>query len=298
MVAVSFPTITAAQRRIGRREFDFDSRVAVMAIVNRTRDSFYDQGRTFELQPAVDAALAAVEAGADIVDIGGVPFSPDAREVSEAEEIELIGPFIEEVSSLSDVAISVDTFRSGVARAAIAAGAAIINDTSGLHDPAMAPLATETGATLILTHSKAEPRRHLPRPSYTDVVGEIAAFLVERIGQAAKAGVQMHQLIIDPGPDLNKNTLHTLEICRRFDEFTRLGAPVLAALSNKDFIGETLDRPKDGRLAGSLVTTAWCIERGARLVRAHDVARTVEAVRMTEALLGLREPAYLRHNLE
>nr|WP_255622665.1 dihydropteroate synthase [Tessaracoccus sp. OS52] len=269
-----------------------------MAIVNRTKDSFYDAGRTFELQPAVDAALAAAEAGADIVDIGGVPFSPDAREVSEAEEIELIGPFIEEVTRTSDVAISVDTFRSGVARAAIAAGAAIINDTSGLFDPEMAPLAAATGATLILTHSKAEPRKHLRRPQYTDVVGEIISFLIDRVDRAADAGVRMDQLIVDPGPDLNKNTLHTLEICRRFDEFTRLGAPTLAALSNKDFIGETLDRSKQDRLAGTLATTVWCIERGARLVRAHDVARTVEAVRMAEALLGLREPAYLRHNVD
>lgn len=295
---MSLPTITAPQRRIGRRQFDFDNQVAVMAIVNRTKDSFFDAGRTFELQPAVEAALAAAEAGADIVDIGGVPFSPDAREVSEAEEIELIGPFIAEVARHSDVAISVDTFRSGVARAAIASGAAIINDTSGLHDPEIAPLAAETGATLILTHSRAEPRKHLRRPRYDDVVGEIVAFLVERVERATAAGVRMDQLVVDPGPDLNKNTLHTLEICRRFGEFTRLGPPALAALSNKDFIGETLDRPKDQRLAGTVATTTWCIERGARIVRAHDVARTVEAVRMTEALLGLREPAYLRHNLD
>ncbi|GAB3816199.1 dihydropteroate synthase [Tessaracoccus terricola] len=295
---MTLPTITAAQRRIGRRDFDFDNRVAVMAIVNRTKDSFFDAGLTFELQPAVDAALAAAEAGADIVDIGGVPFSPDARDVSEAEEIELIGPFIEEVAKRSDVAISVDTFRSGVARAAIAAGAAIINDTSGLHDPATAPLAAETGATLIITHSRAEPRKHLRKPHYDDVVGEIVSFLVDRVERATAAGVGMGQLIVDPGPDLNKNTLHTLEICRRFDEFTRLGPPTLAALSNKDFIGETLDRPKDQRLAGTVATTTWCIERGARIVRAHDVARTVETVRMTEALLGLREPAYLRHNLD
>ncbi len=293
----ALPVITDARRRIGRRSFDFDARVAVMAIVNRTKDSFFDAGRTFELQPAVEAALAAAEQGADIVDIGGVPFSPDARDVSEAEEIDLITPFVAEVTRLSDVVVSVDTFRSAVAAAAIDAGASIINDTSGLADRELAPLAARTGATLVLTHSKAAPRTHLPRPTYDDVVGEVRGFLAERLQRALSVGVRPDQLVVDPGPDLNKNTLHTLEICRRFEEFTTLGPPVLAALSNKDFIGETLDRPKERRLAGTVATTMWCLERGARLVRAHDVAAAVDAARMAEALLGLREPGYLRHNM-
>lgn len=291
------PSIVDAKRQIGQRQFDFDQRCAVMAIVNRTRDSFYDAGKTFDLHAAVDAALTAAEAGADIVDVGGVPFSPDAREVSETEEIDLIVPFIAEVTRQSDVVISVDTVRSKVAAAAIGAGAAIINDTSGLQDPDLAPLAARTGATLILTHSLAKPRVHLRRPTYGDVVAKVRDFLEARLSTARAAGVLPHQLIVDPGPDLNKNTLHTLEICRRFEEFTTLGPPVLAALSNKDFIGETLDRPKAERLAGSLATTTWCVERGARIIRTHDVPRTVDAVRMTEALLGLREPAYLHHNM-
>lgn len=292
------PEITDARRTIGAREFDFDHRVAVMAIVNRTKDSFFDQGRTYALEAAVEAAVAAADAGADIVDIGGVPFSPDAREVSEEEEIELVVPFVEAVSAASDVVISVDTFRSGVAAAAIEAGAAIINDTTGLSDERMAPLAARTGASVILTHSKAEPRQHLRKPHYDDVVAEVREFLVERVRRALQAGVSHSQLIVDPGPDLNKNTLHTLEICRRFTEFSSIGLPTLGAFSNKDFIGETLDRPKEERLAGTVAATVWCIERGARIIRAHDVPRTVETVRMAEALLGLREPAYLRHNLD
>lgn len=291
------PAITAPRRLIGGREFDFDRRVAVMAIVNRTRDSFFDAGRTYELAPAVEAALAAAEAGADIVDVGGVPFSPIAREVGEAEEIDLIVGFVEAVARHSDVVLSVDTFRSAVARAAVGAGAAVINDTSGLADPELAAVAAEVGATVILTHSKAAPRTPLPSPQYGDVVTEVTAFLEERVRRASAAGVAPSQLIVDPGPDLNKNTLHTLEIVRRFDEFARLGPPLLAALSNKDFVGETLDRPKERRLAGTLAATAWCVERGARIVRAHDVAATVECVRMCESLLGLREPAYLRHNI-
>lgn len=292
------PDIASPRRKIGRRPFDFDQKVAVMAIVNRTPDSFFDDGRTYELAPALDAALAAAQAGADIVDIGGVPFSPDTYEPSESEEIELVVPLVEELSKHSDVAISIDTFRSGVARAALEAGAAIVNDTSGLQDPEMPALVARSGAHIILTHSAAKPRQHLRKPTYDDVVDDVRAFLEERIGWMLAADAKMKQLIVDPGPDLNKNTLHTLEICRRFDEFTTLGPPVLAALSNKDFIGETLDRAKHERLAGTMAATTWCIERGARIVRAHDVARTVEVVRMTEALLGLREPAYLRHNVE
>lgn len=292
------PTIVAAQRRIGGREFDFDRRAAVMAIVNRTRDSFFDDGRTYDLHPAVDAALAAIGAGADIIDVGGVPFSPLAREVSEAEEIDLIVGFVEEVLSQAPTAVlSVDTFRNAVAKAAVTAGAAIINDTSGLADPALAGVAADSGATIIITHSKAPPRTLLPSPRYDDVVGEVSEFLGRRVEEAVAAGVTPAQLIVDPGPDLNKNTLHTLEIVRRFDEFARLGPPLLAALSNKDFVGETVDRPKQERLPGTLVATAWCLERGARIVRAHDVAATVDAVRMAEALLGLREPANLRHNI-
>lgn len=276
---------------------NLDRHVAVMAIVNRTRDSFFDAGATYELGPAVEAALAAAAAGAEIVDVGGVPFSPDARDVSEAEEIDLVCPFVAAVRAQSDVLISVDTFRSRVAEAAIAAGAAIINDTTGLADPGLASLAARTGAGLVLTHSLATPRTHHPRPHYADVTAEVLAFLADRLRLAETAGVRRSQLIVDPGPDLNKNTRHTLELLGRFEEFTTLGLPVLAALSNKDFIGETLDRPRERRLAGSLAAAAWCIERGARVLRVHDVARHVELARMMEALLGWREPAYLRHNM-
>lgn len=292
------PRIPAAVRSIGRRQFDFDNEVAVMAIINRTRDSFFDGGRTYDLVPAVEAALAAVEAGADIVDIGGVPFSPDAYGASTQEEIDVVVPFVAALSARSDVAISVDTVRSEVAAAALDAGAAIINDTSGLWDPRMADLVAERGATIILTHSIAEPHVHWRRPHYDDVVAEVRTFLAERVRRMLAAGARPDQLIVDPGPDLNKNTLHTLELCRRFEEFTTLGAPTLAALSNKDFVGETLNLPKEQRLAGTLAATTWCIERGARIIRAHDVPHTVQAVRMTEALLGLRAPAYLRHNLD
>ncbi|GAB3622411.1 dihydropteroate synthase [Mariniluteicoccus endophyticus] len=286
-----------APRQIGRRSFDLERQVAVMAIVNRTRDSFYDQGRTFALDAAVDAALAAAEAGADWVDIGGVPFSPDAEQVSAAEEIERLVPVVERVTSASDVVVSVDTTRAAVAAACLAAGASVVNDTSGLYDPAMAPLVAETGATLVLTHSLAAPGVHHPRPAYADVVAEVRDRLVALHETARAAGVRDDQVVVDPGPDLNKNTRHTLELCRRFDEFAALGPPTLVAVSNKDFVGETLDRAKPDRLVGSAVAAAWCVQRGGRILRVHDVAGGVDTARMCEAIMGWREPAYERHNV-
>ncbi|WP_022919035.1 dihydropteroate synthase [Ruania albidiflava] len=286
-----------APRRIGSREFDFAHRVAVMAIVNRTPDSFYDDGRTFELQAAVQAALRAVAEGADWVDIGGMAFSPDAEEVSPAEELDRVLGVIEAVRAASDVVISVDTQRPEVARACVLAGADVVNDTTGLRTDGMAEVVAETGAAVVIAHSVAAPHRHLHRPQYTDVVAEVADFLTAQMQRALDAGVPEEAIIIDPGHDLNKNTAHSLELVRRLAEITSIGPPTLVALSNKDFVGETLDRDRSDRLSGTLAATALCVERGARIVRAHEVAATVDAVRMTEAVLGLREPAFMRHNL-
>jgi len=286
-----------APRRIGSREFDFARRVAVMAIVNRTPDSFYDDGRTYELQAAVQAALQAVAEGADWVDIGGMAFSPDAEEVSPAEELDRVLGVIEAVRAASDVVISVDTQRPEVARACVLAGADVVNDTTGLRTDGMAEVVAETGAAVVIAHSVAAPHRHLHRPQYTDVVAEVAGFLTAQMQRALDAGVPEEAIIIDPGHDLNKNTAHSLELVRRLTEITSIGPPTLVALSNKDFVGETLDRERPDRLPGTLAATALCVERGARIVRAHQVAATVDAVRMTEAVLGLREPAFMRHNL-
>jgi dihydropteroate synthase len=284
-------------QRIGARSFDFDASVAVMAIVNRTPDSFYDQGLTFSLDRAVAASLKAVADGADIVDIGGVPFGRGPV-VSAQEELDRVVPAVTAISAESDVVISVDTTSAEVARESISAGASIINDTSGLFDPAMAGVVAESSANLVLTHSLWPPRSEPARPEYRDVVEEVVTFLRERIFIAQDAGIPIDRLIIDPGHDLNKNTFHTLELTRRLDEVVRLGPPTLVAVSNKDFIGETLDREKQDRLEGTIATAVFCILKGARIVRMHDIPAAVAAVRMTEALLGFREPAYARHNLE
>jgi len=283
-------------RAIGRRAFDFERQVAVMAVVNRTPDSFYDQGATFALDRAVEAAVRAAELGADWVDIGGVPFGRGPA-VSTQEEIDRVVPVVVAITAVSDVVISVDTHKAEVARAAIAAGAAVVNDTSGLGDPGMAGVVAASDAHVVITHSVGPPREEKPAARFDDVVGEVRGFLVERVARAEAAGVPRERLIIDPGHDLDKNTLHSLELTRRLGEIADIGLPLLVAVSNKDFIGESIDRPKSERLSGSIAAMVACIERGARIVRMHDVAATVDAVRMTEAILGLRAPARLEHNM-
>jgi dihydropteroate synthase len=279
---------------IGGRTYDFARRVAVMAIVNRTPDSFHDRGRTFALERAAAAVRAAAEAGADWIDIGGVPFAPGPP-VSAAEELDRVMPVVEAARGLA--VVSVDTYRPEVARAVIGAGAGVVNDTSGLRDPEMADVVAGTGAMLVVTHSLAAPRTLYPSPRYGDVTKEVGAFLRERVELALSRGVRPEQIIVDPGHDLNKNTYHSLELTRRLDEIAALGYPMLAAVSNKDFIGETLDVPQRQRLAGTLAAVVFCVLRGARIVRVHDVRPAVEAVRMTEAMLGWRGPATARHNL-
>lgn len=268
-----------------------------MAIVNRTPNSFHDQGRTFELESAVAAATKAVADGADWVDIGGFAFSAAQAHIGVETEIERVAPVIARVRAATDAVISVDTHRPEVARAAIEAGADVINDTNGLREPGIAEVAAETGAVVIVTHSLGGPGRRVFRPSYADVVSEVADFLRERVSVALKAGIAPEKIIIDPGHDLNKNTFHSLELTRRLEEITSIGYPTLAALSNKDFIGETLDRPQGDRKEGTIAANVVAILKGARILRVHDVAATVASVRMTEAVLGWRGPVAPSHNL-
>jgi len=290
------PPSVVQLRRIGRRDFDFARRVAVMAVVNRTPDSFFDRGATFALDRAVAACLRAADDGADWVDIGGVPFGRGPV-VTVEEELDRVVPVVEAVAAASDVVISVDTHNAEVARRSIAAGAGVINDTSGLWDPDMVGAIAETDATLVLTHSLQPPRSSHPSPRYDDVVTEVVDFLRDRIDVAMAGGIPLERLIVDPGHDLNKNTRHSLELTRRLDEIVALGLPTLAAVSNKDFIGESIDRERGERLEGSLAAAVVCIVKGARIVRMHHVPATVAAVRMTEAILGMREPAWEKHNL-
>ncbi|MBT2498118.1 dihydropteroate synthase [Agromyces sp. ISL-38] len=281
-------------RRIGPREFDFAREVAVMAIVNRTPDSFYDRGRTDALDAAVDAAHRAIAEGADWIDVGGAKFAP-GPEIPVDEEIDRVVPVVAALAD-SGAVISVDTFHPEVARAAIAAGAHVVNDTTGLHDPAMADVVAATGAAIVITHSLARPRTPYPSPQYGDVVAEVVAFLTERVALAEARGVASDRIIVDPGHDLNKHTLHSLELTRRLGEIAALGYPTLVALSNKDFVGETLGRARDQRIEGSIAAAVYCVMQGARIVRVHNVRETVDAMHMIEAIEGWRKPAFLEHN--
>jgi dihydropteroate synthase len=291
---IVLPRLHTPVRRINGRDFDFDREVAVMAVINRTPDSFYDRGATFALDSAVAAALAAIQAGADWIDIGGAKFAPGAA-IPAAEEIGRVVPVVEALRG-SGVVISVDTFDADVALASIRAGAHVINDTTGVHDPRLAEVVADSDATLVITHSLAAPRTPYPAPRYGDVVAEVSDFLQARVQRALDHGVPAERLVIDPGHDLNKNTLHSLELTRRLGEITGLGLPTLVAVSNKDFIGETLDRDRGHRVEGTLAAAVFCILQGARIVRVHNVSAAVDAVRMTEAILGWRNPVYLSHN--
>ena len=292
------PPLREPVRAIGRRRFDFGREIVIMGIVNRTPDSFFDRGRTYAMDRAVDAALAAARAGAGWVDIGGVPFSPDTPEVTAAEELDRVLPVVTAVAMASDVVISVDTFRPEVADECLAAGAAVINDTTGLRDPELAAVVAARGATVVITHSLAAPRQHLRRPEYGDVVAEVRAFLAERTAYAVSQGIPESRIVLDPGHDLNKNTRHSLTLTRRLTEIADLGLPLLAAVSNKDFVGEATGLAKPDRTPPSLAAATVCALAGARVLRVHDVAAAVGAARMTEVILGLREPAELRHNLD
>ncbi len=288
------PKITAPIHNLGGSDIDFREKVAVMAIVNRTPDSFYDRGATFELDTAVQAGVRAFEHGADLLDVGGVKFAPGPP-LSVEDEADRVVPFVRELASHGPV--SVDTFHPEVARRAIAAGAAVVNDTTGLHDPAMADVVADSDALLVIAHSVAKPRTRLVGPMYENVVTDVREFLESRVDLALAHGVRPEQIIVDPGHDLNKNTLHSLEITRKLEEFATMGYPLLVALSNKDFIGESLRRERSERLPGSLSSAVWCATQGARIVRVHNVPETVDAIHMFEAIQGWRLPAYLRHNM-
>ncbi len=293
-------TIPAGMRMtFPTRTFDFDTEVAVMAIVNRTPDSFYDEGRTFGLEAAVDHALAQVADGADILDVGGVKAGP-GEDVSESDELDRIIPFVEAFRARSSAVLSIDTFRPRVARAALEAGADIINDTSALADPDLAGVVAEfPDAGMVLMHSGGEVRTRPYRNHYVpDATTAITAELARLASLAEAAGVAPDRLIIDPGHDFRKNTLQSLEVTRRLPELCALGYPVLVALSNKDFIGEALDLEIGERVDASVGAAVASVLLGARLVRVHETRATKRAVMMAEAIMGWRPPARAWRGME
>jgi dihydropteroate synthase len=283
--------------RLGPRIFG-PADLAVMAIVNRTPDSFYDHGATFAQADALRAVERAVAEGADIIDIGGVKAGPGS-DVDVAEEIARTVSTISAVrAEFPDIVISIDTWRAEVAREAVPAGADLLNDTWSGADPALAEVAAATGAGLVCSHAGGlRPRTRPHRSAFPDVVADVVGTVTGLARRAVDLGVRRDGILIDPAHDFGKNTRHSLEITRRLAELVDSGWPVLVALSNKDFVGETLDLPVHDRLEGTLAATAVSAWLGARVFRAHQVQATRRVLDMTAAIRGERPPAVSRRAL-
>ncbi|MFL6129298.1 MAG: dihydropteroate synthase [Mycobacteriales bacterium] len=283
--------------RLGRRTFG-DDELAVMAIVNRTPDSFYDRGATYALGAALDAVGSAVADGAAIVDIGGVKAGPGDH-VDAGEELRRTAEVVAAVRGAHpDLVISVDTWRAEVARVLAAEGADLLNDTWGGVDPELAGVAADTGAGLVCAHAGGHrPRTRPHRVAYDDVVGDVVATVTGLAERAVERGVRRDGVLVDPAHDFGKNTRHSLEVTRRLGELVATGWPVLVSLSRKDFVGETLDLPPDDRLEGTLAATAVCAWLGARVFRAHDVTATRRVLDTVASIRGTRPPAVARRGL-
>jgi dihydropteroate synthase len=267
-------------------------RALVMAIVNRTPDSFYDRGATFTDEKAMVAVERAVADGADIVDIGGVKAGPGPT-VDTCEEIHRVVPFVEAVRArFPDLVISVDTWRHEVGRAACVAGADLLNDTWAGADPKLVDVAAEFGAGYVCSHTGGVgPRTRPHRMRYTDVTAEVIAETTRLARTAVARGVPREGVLIDPTHDFGKNTWHGLALLRHADRLAATGWPVLMALSNKDFVGETLGVPLVDRLVGTLAATALAANAGAAIFRAHEVRETRQVLEMVAAVRGTRPPA-------
>jgi dihydropteroate synthase len=275
-----------------------DGQLVVMAIVNRTPDSFYDRGATYELAAAVERVGRVVAEGADMVDVGGVKAAP-GEYVSPAEEVRRTVDLVAAIRAAHPaLPISIDTWRAEVAREALAAGADVVNDAWGGVDAELAGVAAAAGAGIVCTHAGGLPPRTRPhRVSYPDVMADVLARTTALAEAAVDAGVQRDRVLIDPGHDFGKNTRHSLEVTRRLDEMVATGWPVLVALSNKDFVGETLDVPLEQRLTGTLAATAVSAWLGVRVFRAHDVAATRQTLDMVASIRGDRPPAHTTRGL-
>ena len=289
---MSSPSAPITPLRFGARSPAQD-RALVMAIVNRTPDSFYDRGATFADAAALARVDTAVAEGADILDIGGVKAGP-GTDVDVAEEIRRVVPFIAAVRARHpDVVISVDTWRAAVARAAVAEGADLINDTWAGADPELGDVAAERAVGIVCSHTGgAVPRRRPHRVRYADVVADVIADVTGQAQRLVARGVPRAGILIDPTHDFGKNTFHGLALLRHCDQLVATGWPVLMALSNKDFVGETLGvSALTDRLEGTLAATAWAAAAGARVFRAHEVAATRRTVEMVASIVGTRAPS-------
>lgn len=274
------------------REIDCGEKTLVMGILNATPDSFSDGGTFFSdavqnghsLEKGVERALQMVEEGADIIDIGGESTRPGAETVQAGEEIERTVPLIRKLREQSDGLISIDTMKAEVARAALDAGADIVNDVSACADPGMAAVAAESGAGLVLMHMQGTPGTMQKNPHYKDVMFDVLDFLEARMAHAMEVGVAEKQICFDPGIGFGKTDEHNLELLREIPVFSRTGRPVLIGVSRKSLFGRLLGRDVDERLAGSLAAGVYSVMLGASILRVHDVKESCDAVRLVDIL--------------
>lgn len=267
----------------GARTLDLSAPV-VMGVLNVTPDSFSDGGRYTSLDAALRQAEQMLADGAAIIDVGGESTRPGAAPVSEQQELDRVIPVVEALHRELDALVSVDTSTPAVIRACADAGAGIINDVRSLRRPGALEAAAGTGLPVCLMHMQGEPGTMQNDPFYEDVTAEVIAFLEQRVDACVDAGVPRDKLLVDPGFGFAKTVQHNLRLLAELSRLSRLELPLLVGLSRKSLFGKVLDRPVDQRLAGSLAAAVMCVERGARIVRAHDVKETVDSVRFAHAV--------------
>jgi dihydropteroate synthase len=271
------------QLRCGRQTVDLAHPV-VMGILNVTPDSFSDGGKFIDVSKAVEHALRMIEQGAGMIDVGGESTRPGAADVSEEDEIRRVVPVIEALVARTPIPISIDTSKAAVMSAAVAAGASLINDVRALQEPGALEAATRTDAAVCLMHMQGQPRTMQHEPRYDDVVGEVTAFLEQRVEACVAAGIGRDRLVLDPGIGFGKRLEHNLALLAHLPELGRSGLPLLVGVSRKSMFQALLGRPVEQRLAGGLAVATAAVLAGAGILRVHDVAETVDAVKVAQAL--------------
>jgi len=272
--------------RCGSREWTIGPRPLVMGILNVTPDSFSDGGRFLDPEAAVRHGLAMAADGADLVDVGGESTRPGARPVSPEEEQARVVPVVQRLAA-AGIAVSIDTRHAETARAAVEAGASVINDVSGFIEPAMVAVARSSGVGLIVMHMRGKPATMQSLAVYTDVVEETAIWLEQRLEELTAAGIDRGRIALDPGLGFAKTADHNIAIFNRLERLTRIGRPLVIGASRKSFLGTLTGRPVGERLAASLAAACAAAAKGAHLLRVHDVRETVDALRVWSALMGM-----------
>ncbi|WP_278438421.1 dihydropteroate synthase [Pseudomonas oryzihabitans] len=283
-----FNPLPSTRLPCGNRVLVFDT-PKVMGILNVTPDSFSDGGRYTAVETALRHAEGMVAAGAAIIDVGGESTRPGAPAVSEAEELDRVVPVIEAIARELDVVISMDTSTPAVMREGARAGAGLINDVRSLRRPGALETAAATDLAICLMHMRGEPGTMQQAPVYADVAGEVGAFLAEQVARCEAVGISRQRLVLDPGYGFAKTLEHNLELFRRQAELLAFGLPLLVGVSRKSMIGAVTGRPVEGRLAGGLALAALALAKGAQILRVHDVAETVDVVKMITAVEGFRQ---------